>query len=84
MTPSEKNFWELPPLSPEDQRLRDVYIQVGRPVDQLPYTPDFEKLVKILGWGDSPEIKYSVFQRLLMLRKRGRLPQVGESPADLL
>ena len=84
MATTEKYFWELPPLSFEDRRILEAYRQVGRPVDQLPYTTDFEKLVGILGWGDSLELKHSIFQRLLLLRKRGRLPRIGDSPAELV
>jgi hypothetical protein len=52
---------------------------VGKPVDQLPYTEDFDKLVKLLGARDSDEERYNIFQRLLLLRKRGRLPTVGRA-----
>ena len=72
-------FWELPPLSPEDQKLLDAYVRVGKPVDQLPYADAFDKLVALLGVEGSPAERYNIFQRLLYLRKRGRLPNVGSA-----
>jgi hypothetical protein len=72
-------FWELPILSPEDQKIIDAYIQVGAPVDQLPYSDAFKKLMEKLG-EDKPseERKYQVFQRLLQLRKKARLPRITQ------
>ncbi len=77
MADKQGYFWELPPLSPEDQKLLDAYVRVGKPVDQLPYTDSFGKLVAFLGAQDSDAERYNIFQRLLYLRKRGRLPNVG-------
>lgn len=77
MADKKEYFWELPPLSPEDLRLLDAYVQVGKPVDQLPYTEAFGKLMELLDAKDSDAEKHSIFQRLLLLRKRGRLPRVN-------
>jgi hypothetical protein len=66
----------LPPLSADDQHLVDAYVQVGRVVDQLPYSTDFEGLVKRVGSQFTLEVKYRIYQRLLALRKRGRLPRL--------
>ena len=79
MAKKQEYFWELPPLSAEDQKLRDAYVLVGQPVDQLPYTAAFDKLVAMLGAQDTPAERYSIFQRLLFLRKRGLLPRVGST-----
>lgn len=76
MAEKQEYFWELPPLAPEDQKLRDAYARVGRPLDQLPYTEAFDRLVAMIGAKDSVEERYNIFQRLLYLRKRGRLPRV--------
>ena len=76
MAEKQEYFWELPPLSPEDQRLRDAYVHVGKPLDQLPYTEGFDKLVAFIGAKDTQEERYNILQRLLYLRKRGRLPRV--------
>ena len=84
MPEKPKPFWELPPLSFEDQKLRDMYVRVGKPVDQLPYSAEFDKLIAALGLQGSDEERYFIFQRLLSLRKRGRLPQIYGAPAELI
>ncbi|HEX8341640.1 MAG TPA: hypothetical protein VF624_12080 [Tepidisphaeraceae bacterium] len=66
---------ELPPLSSADQRLIDAYSRIGRSVDELAYTPDFDRLCEDLGVGESLGAKREVFLRLLTLRKLGRLPR---------
>jgi hypothetical protein len=73
---SEEKILNLPPLSQEDQSLIDAYVNIGRPVDQLPYTKEFDRLVKALGKPETAEEKYRVYQRLLNLRKRARLPRI--------
>jgi hypothetical protein len=73
----EKINWEAPPLTAEDERLGDAYMHVGRPLDDLPYTDDFEKLAQILGISDQLDSRHSLFKRLLWLRKTGRLPRLG-------
>lgn len=75
----EEKILNLPPLSEEDQRLIDAYLQVGRPVDQLPYSQEFDRLIKMLGKPETSDEKYLVFQRLLGLRKRARLPRIYPS-----
>lgn len=69
--------WETPPLDPQDQRLVDAYLKVGRPLDQLAYTEDFEKLIELVRSERTDEVRRQVFQRLLRLRKMGRLPRLG-------
>ena len=79
MTNKLDDFWTLPTLSPEDQKIVDAYVQVGTPVDQLPYTEDFNKLMRKLNEAEaSDERKYQVFQRLLQLRKKARLPRIAQ------
>lgn len=80
MAKKTDEIWDVPPLTPDDQRLVDAYREVGRPVDQLPYTTDFDKLMQHLGKSsaDNSERQF-VFQRLLQLRKKGRLPRIGVS-----
>jgi hypothetical protein len=84
MLEKQENFWELPLLSFEDQRLRDAYVCVGKPVDQLPYSPEFDRLVAALGMKGTDDQRYFVFQRLLSLRKRGRLPQLYGAPSEMI
>lgn len=61
-------------LSADDEELISAYSRVGRGLDWLPYTEDFDKLVSELGKPETCAVKHAVFQRLLRLRKRGRLP----------
>lgn len=76
------DFWAVPPLDSEDQRLVDAYVHVGKPLDQIVYTSDFDRLVKMLNLPDTADQKHLVYRRLLQLRKRGRLPQLGRSSLE--
>ncbi len=68
--------WTPPPLSKDDERLVSAYLNVGRPLDDLPYTDDFDKLAAAYGAGASLAAKHDLFRRLLRLRKQGRLPRI--------
>lgn len=75
MTVSE--LFPLPPLSTEDENLIEAYLKVGKSVDKLPYTEEFEKIVRMVSERpDSLDEKFLIFQRLLNLRKRARLPRI--------
>lgn len=69
--------WELPPLDSADERLIDAYLLVGRPLEDLPYTDDFERLCRILKADDSDDARHLLYKRLLRLRTRGRLPRIS-------
>ncbi len=72
--------WDPPPLDKKDEELVRAYQKIGRPVDDLPYTEEFNHLVEIAGADrSSDEDKRSIFKRLLTLRKQGRLPRVTSS-----
>lgn len=72
------NFdWSSPPLAPEDQELIDAYEAVGRSLDFLPYTPEFEELFQRLRRPEEDAQRHQVWLRLLRLRKSGLLPRVG-------
>ncbi len=74
---SEEFDWSVPPLDAEDQRLAEAYLTVGRPVDALPYTEDFEKIRALIGAVDTNEARHHIYLRLLRLRMMGRLPRLG-------
>ena len=74
---SDQFDWSVPPLDPADERLVEAYKAYGRTHDDLAYTPEFESLIRVLGVEDSIEARHMVYQRLLSLRKRGRLPRVS-------
>jgi hypothetical protein len=80
---SEEPIWDAPPLAPEDQRLVEAYLRTNRPLDELPYSEAFELLFRSLNQPDTTEARHSVFQRLLRLRKTGRLPRLGRSSAEV-
>lgn len=80
---------ESPPLAPEDQRLVELYAQLGRPSDDLPYSEDFRRLMESLRAGGDNRSDEEVMRRLLRLRKAARLPRatrpstpVGLVPAE--
>lgn len=71
-------FSEAPSLSERDQSLVEAYEQMGRTLDDLPYTQDFDRLVARVQH-DFPEMdERQIFQRLSNLRKAGRLPKLGK------
>jgi len=61
--------------------LAKVYEQIGRTADDLPYTPQFEKLFQsyISGFPDPKPTRAETWRHLLNLRKAGKLPKLGES-----
>jgi hypothetical protein len=69
--------WEAPPLDSRDGELVDAYVAVGRSLDDLPYTEDFERIRRMVHSEDSDDARHMLFRRLLRLRKMGRLPRVG-------
>lgn len=56
--------------------LISAYERVGRTLDALPYTEDFERLCVLTGVDDRREVLHS----LQRLRKAGRLPRLGRAP----
>jgi hypothetical protein len=69
-------FTDAPLLSQEDQRLVDTYLRIGRPIDDLAYSDDFDRLFDEYKMGGSTLSKYDVYRRLLALRKIARLPRI--------
>jgi hypothetical protein len=70
-------FGELKPLSVDDQRLIDGYVNSGRTTDDLPYSPEFEELVARLRESGDFRSERELITRLFRLRKAARLPQLG-------
>ena len=63
---------ELAPLTSDDQKLIDAYLQVRKNLDQLAYSPEMNRLIELLRLPCTDESKFNVLQRLLSLRKRSR------------
>lgn len=69
-----------PRTSDDEQRLIDAYVAIGRTLDDLPYTGDFEKLLARLRASGLPDPdRRAVILTLQRLRKsrKGGLPSVG-------
>ena len=63
-------------LPKADEDLISAYREVGRTVDDLAYTAEFDRLVELYRRAGYPGEKYEVFRRLLVLRKSGLLPRL--------
>ena len=60
--------------------LIEIYKAIGRTADDLPYTPQFEKLWNEYARGQNPQpSREEVWRQLLNLRKAGKLPRLGEA-----
>ena len=61
--------------------LMQVYQQIGRTADDLPYTPDFERLYDLYcaEHQQAKPTRQEVWRHLLNLRKAGKLPRLGEA-----
>lgn len=77
---------ESPPLPPADQKLVDLYSQLGRPSDDLPYSEDFRELMAALRAAGDIRTEEEVMRRLLRLRKAARLPRASRpsTPVGLI
>lgn len=71
--------WTVTPLDDVDACLADAYERVGRPLDDLAYTADFDRMLELAGWKADLADKHEAFRRLMNLRKRGRLPRITRS-----
>lgn len=74
--------------APKKDLLIQLYVQVGRTADDLPYTPHFEQLYEpyIAEQPDPKPSRGEVWRHILNLRKSGKLPKLGEArskPPDL-
>ena len=58
-----------------------LYEKTGRTADDLPYTPHFESLYKAYAehYGTVRPTRQEVWRHLLNVRKRGKLPKLGEA-----
>lgn len=70
-----------PPPAPQRDLLIQVYQQIGRTADDLPYTPQFEELFRqySIGHPESGPTRQQLWRQLLNLRKGGKLPRLGEA-----
>jgi len=72
-------FGDIQPRTPGgDDHLVAAYVAVGRTLDDLPYTDEFERLVTMLG-GEGGLARREVLHRLHNLRKANKLPRLGRA-----
>ena len=74
---SVTDILRVDPLSAEDRRLMDEYVMLGRPTDDLPYSPAFDDLAEELRRLGDIRSPSEIINRLFNLRKMGVLPRVG-------
>jgi catechol 2,3-dioxygenase-like lactoylglutathione lyase family enzyme len=70
-----------PQPAPQRDLLIQIYQQIGRTADDLPYTPQFEELFRqyCIRRPDPQPTRQDVWRHLLNLRKGGKLPRLGEA-----
>lgn len=74
-----------PDVPAKTEALKKIYVEIGRTADDLPYTPQFERLYSAYlaqHSGDKPT-RRQTWRQILTMRKAGELPRLGEgrSPA---
>jgi catechol 2,3-dioxygenase-like lactoylglutathione lyase family enzyme len=77
-----------PVHKPRPDVLIAAYEKIGRTADDLPYTPHFETIYKgyAEGFAENKPTRQEVWRHLLNIRKRGKLPKMGEArskPPDI-
>lgn len=75
-TDAENPFQEEIELVKPDRDLIQAYRAVNRSVDDLAYTPDFDRVYELYRQAGNTGEKHDVFRRLLILRKSGLLPRL--------
>ncbi len=70
---------KLAGAAPDDAALVRDYLRVGRTLDDLAYTPDFESLYESIGGERTWKARWHVLHRLQNLRKAGKLPKLGRA-----
>lgn len=68
-------------VSQYNQRLVEAYVEIGRTLDDLPYTEEFLKLCVLAGAPEAGMSEQAVFRRLQNIRKAGKLPPIGRAPS---
>lgn len=72
-------IWTAPELSSDDEKLIAAYVRVGRSLDDLAYTKEFDEIARTMQVGsDDLDGKHALYKRLLTLRKQARLPRMTE------
>lgn len=75
MTDQSDIFGSRGDLTSSDFVLVELYLREGQPLDRLPYTEHFERIYSGYLRVEPTRDKAFVWQRLLYIRKSGRLPR---------
>lgn len=65
-----------------EKRLIDAYASVGRTLDDLPYTPEFERVYSLATAGETAAdvpSRQDIFKRMHNLRKAAKMPALGKA-----
>lgn len=70
-----------PKVEVKRDALIEIYLQISRTADDLPYTPEFVKLHTAYAakFAENKPIEQETWRQLLNLRKAGKLPKLGEA-----
>ncbi len=68
----------LPARAERDDDLIAAYVSAGRTLDDLPYTPEFDRLYRASAGALPGRTEREVFHKLHNLRKAGKLPRLGK------
>lgn len=70
-----------PAVPAKRELLSKLYVEIGRTADDLPYTPDFERLFALYSsqHAEPKPTRREVWRHLLNLRKGAKLPKLGEA-----
>jgi hypothetical protein len=74
----------------QDRLLTLAYVNAGRTLDDLPYTPEFERIYQTVGQSVGQAVssekglgsRAEVFRRLHTLRKAAKLPRLGRAASS--
>ena len=66
-------------VSQFNQRLIAAYVEVGRTLDDLPYTEEFIRMCELASATEAGMNEHAVFRRLQNIRKAGKLPPIGRA-----
>jgi len=65
-----------------DELLIGAYSRQNRTLDDLPYTPEFDRIYDAIVGDEGGMSKQAVFHRLHNLRKAGKLPKLGRAKSS--
>ena len=80
----QENRFKPKVLSKEDWFLVTLYAETNKPLDDLPYSPEFDTLHSVYQKIFGEITKSDLLKRLMRLRKSGRLTRLGNTLSNLL